>query len=59
MGKKRMTTREKLLLMKQMKERNEQRRKEFVAKNEQETTEFERYINGESTKEELLKRITE
>lgn len=61
MEKKRMTTREKLDLMKQMEERNEQRRKEFVAQEKKARDEklLDMYLDGHITKEELYKRIKE
>lgn len=61
MEKKRMTTREKLDLMKQMEERNEQRRKEFVAQEKKARDEklLDKYLEGHITKEELYKRIKE
>lgn len=62
MDHKHMTTREKLELMKEIAQRNEQRRKEFVeqeqakkkARNEKL---LDMYLEGEITKEELYKRI--
>lgn len=59
MDKKHMTTREKLELMKQIEERNEQRRKEYAAKKEREERLLDMYLDGEITKEELFKRIDE
>nr|DAP38627.1 MAG TPA: antitoxin [Caudoviricetes sp.] len=59
MDKKHMTTREKLELMKQIEERNEQRRKEYAAKKEREERLLDMYLEGEITKEELFKRIDE
>ena len=59
MDKKHMTTREKLELMKQIEERNEQRRKEFAAKKERDERLLDMYLEGEITKEELDKRINQ
>lgn len=59
MDKKHMTTREKLELMRQIEERNEQRRKEYAAKKEREERLLDMYLEGEITKEELYKRINE
>lgn len=59
MDKKHMTTREKLELMRQIEERNEQRRKEYAAKKEREERLLDMYLEGEITKEELFKRIDE
>ena len=59
MAKKHMTTREKLELMRQIEERNEQRRKEYAAKKEREERLLDMYLEGEITKEELFKRIDE
>lgn len=53
----RMTAREKLEYMKQMKERNEQRRKEFAAKKSRDERLLDMYLEGHITKEELYKRI--
>ena len=57
MDEKRMTTREKLDLMKEMKERNEQRRKEFADKKAREEKLLDMYLEGHITKEELYRRI--
>lgn len=59
MDEKRMTTREKLDLMKQMEERNEQRRKEFAEKKARDEKLLDMYLEGHITKEELYKRIKE
>lgn len=59
MDKKHMTTREKLELMRQIEERNEQRRKEYAAKKERKERLLDMYLEGEITKEELFKRIDE
>lgn len=59
MDKKRMTTREKLELMKQIEERNEQRRKDFAEKKKRDELFLDMYLEGEITKEELFKRIDE
>lgn len=58
MAKKHMTTREKLELMKQIEERNEQRRKDFAEKKRDERF-LDMYLDGEITKEELDKRINQ
>lgn len=59
MEEKRMTTREKLYLMKEMEERNEQRRKEFSEQEKKAREEklLDMYLEGHITKEELYKRI--
>lgn len=56
-----MTTREKLELMKEIDQRNEQRRKEFVEqeKNARDEKLLDLYLDGEITKEEMYKRIKE
>ena len=59
MDKKHMTTREKLELMKQIEERNEQRRKDFAEKKERDEQLLDMYLEGEITKEELYKRINQ
>jgi len=63
MEKKRMTTKEKLALMDQIKERNEQRRQEFAeqeaAKKAREEKLLDMYLEGHITKEQLYKRIKE
>lgn len=59
MDKKHMTTREKLELMKQIEERNEQRRKDFAEKKKRDERFLDMYLDGEITKEELFKRIDE
>lgn len=61
MDDKHMTTREKLELMKQIEERNEQRRKEFAEQEAAKKAHNERlldmYIEGRITKEQLYARI--
>ena len=57
MDHKHMTTREKLELMKEIDQRNEQRRKEFAEKKARDEKLFDMYLDGEITKEELYKRI--
>lgn len=58
MKKKRMTTKEKLKLMEEIDERNEQRRREFVEqKKTREKKLLDTYIDGIISKEEFLKRI--
>lgn len=58
--KKRMTTKEKLKLMEEIDERNEQRRREFVEqKKTREKKLLDTYIDGIISKEEFLKRIKE
>lgn len=60
MKKKRMTTKEKLKLMEEIDERNEQRRREFVEQKEtREKKLLDTYIDGIISKEEFLKRIKE
>lgn len=60
MKKKRMTTKEKLKLMEEIDERNEQRRREFVEqKKTREKELLDTYIDGIISKEEFLKRIKE
>lgn len=60
MQKKRMTTKEKLKLMEEIDERNEQRRREFVEqKKTREKKLLDTYIDGIISKEEFLKRIKE
>ncbi|GEM_PF-5355663 len=60
MKKKRMTTKEKLKLMEEIDERNEQRRREFVEqKKTREKKLLDTYIDGIISKEEFLKRIKE
>lgn len=54
-----MTTREKLELMKEIDQRNEQRRKEFVEKKKRDEKLLDMYLDGKITKEELYKRIKE
>lgn len=53
------TAREKLELMKQMEERNEQRRKEFAEKKRRDMMLLDLYLEGIITKEELYKRVKE
>lgn len=57
MDHKHMTTREKLELMKDIDQRNEQRRKEFVEKKKRDEKLLDMYLEGHITKEELYKRI--
>ena len=63
MKKPKMSTREKLELMKEIDQRNEQRRREFVeqeqAKKARDEKLLDNYLDGEITKEELYKRIKE
>ena len=59
MDHKHMTTREKLELMKDIDQRNEQRRKEFVEKKKRDEKLLDMYLEGHITKEELYKRIKE
>ena len=60
MKKKRLTTNEKLKLMEEIDERNEQRRREFVEqKKTREKKLLDTYIDGIISKEEFLKRIKE
>lgn len=63
MDAKRMTVREKLAMMDEMKERNERRREEFAnmtdEKKERDMKLLDMYLDGEITKEELYKRIKE
>lgn len=61
MKKPKMSIREKLELMKQIDQQNEQRRKEFVEREKQARDEklLDKYLDGEITKEELYKRIKE
>lgn len=60
MKKKRMTTKEKLKLMEEIDERNEQRRREFVEqKKTREKKLLDTYIDGIISKKEFLKRIKE
>ena len=61
MDEKRMTTREKLDLMKQMEERNEQRRKDFAEQEKKAREEklLDLYLDGSITKEELYRKIKE
>lgn len=58
-----MTVREKLDMMDEMKERNERRRKEFLnmsdEKKERDMKLLDMYLDGEISKEELYKRIKE
>ena len=53
------TAREKLELMKQMEERNEQRRKDFAEKKRRDMMLLDLYLEGSITKEELYKRVKE
>lgn len=63
MDAKRMTTREKLAMMKEIDERNKRRREEFAnmsdEKKERDMKLLDMYLDGEITKEELYKRIKE
>lgn len=59
MEEKRMTTREKLDLMKDMEERNKQRRKAFAEKKARDEKLLDMYLEGHITKEELNRRIKE
>lgn len=59
MDHKHMTTREKLELMKEIDQRNEQRRKDFAAKKARDEKLLDMYLDGHITKEELYKRIKE
>ena len=61
MKKPKMSIREKLELMKQIDQQNEQRRKEFVEqeKKARDEKQLDKYLDGEITKEELYKRIKE
>ena len=61
MDHKHMTTREKLELMKEIDQRNEQRRKEFAEQEKKARDEklLDMYLEGHITKEELYKRIKE
>lgn len=61
MKKPKMSIREKLELMKQIDQQNEQRRKEFVEQEKKASDEklLDKYLDGEITKEELYKRIKE
>lgn len=61
MKKPKMSIREKLELMKQIDQQNEQRRKEFVEQEKKARDEklLDKYLDGEITKEELYKRIKE
>ena len=57
MENKHFTAREKLELMKQMEERNEQRRKEFAAKKAHNELLLDMYLEGHITKEEMKKHM--
>ena len=61
MKKPKMSTREKLELMKEIDQRNEQRSKEFVEREKQarDAELLDKYLDGEITKEELYKQIKE
>lgn len=61
MKKPKMSTREKLELMKEIDQRNEQHRKEFAEQEKKARDEklLDKYLDGEITKEELYKRIKE
>lgn len=57
MENKHFTAREKLEMMKQVEERNEQRRKEFAEKKARDERLLDMYLEGRITKEELYRRI--
>lgn len=57
MDHKHFTAREKLELMKQIEERNEQRRAEFAAKKKRDEKLLDLYLEGKIDKEELYRRI--
>ena len=57
MDKKRMTTREKLDLMKEAEARNEQRRKEFAARQAREARLYEMFEAGLITPEEFERKM--
>lgn len=59
MENKHFTAREKLELMKQIEERNEERRKNFAAKKARDEKLLDLYLEGRITKEELYRRIKE
>lgn len=59
MENKHFTAREKLEMMKQVEERNEQRRKEFAEKKARDERLLDMYLDGHIEKEELYKRIKE
>lgn len=59
MENKHFTTREKLELMKQIDERNEERRKKFAEKKRRDEMLLDLYLEGSITKEELYRRIKE
>lgn len=59
MENKHFTAREKLEMMKQVEERNEQRRKAFAEKKRRDERLLDMYLDGDITKEELYKRIKE
>lgn len=59
MDHKHMTTREKLELMKQIEERNEQRRAAYAAKKKRDEKLLDLYLDGRITKEELYRKIKE
>lgn len=59
MENKHFTAREKLEMMKQVEERNEQRRKEFAEKKRRDERLLDMYLDGHIKKEELYKRIKE
>lgn len=59
MENKHFTTREKLELMKQIEERNEERRKKFAEKKRRDEMLLDLYLDGTITKEELYRRIKE
>lgn len=59
MDHKHFTAREKLELMKEIEERNEQRRKEFAAKKKRDEKLLDLYLEGKIDKEELYRKIKE
>ena len=59
MENKHFSAREKLEMMKQIEERNEQRRKEFAEKKARDERLLDAYLDGHIEKEELYKRIKE
>lgn len=59
MENKHFTAREKLEMMKQVEERNEQRRKAFAEKKARDERLLDMYLDGHIEKDELYKRIKE
>lgn len=57
MENKHFTAREKLEMMKQVEERNEQRRKKFAEKKARDERLLDMYLDGHIEKDELYKRI--